>query len=136
MYHHLHFVLIMTLSFMFSSSGTSDPEGFIVAGSDGGLSNRLRALVAYMHVAKVKYNNAELGNLPSFALDISLSISFIASHLAYVHNFYIVFVWDVNAACPGHFLEIFRPLDGVTFIKNASRPSFEPSAKASFPNTR
>ncbi len=42
---------------------TSAFEGFIVAGSDGGLSNRLRALVAYMHVAKVKYNNAELGDI-------------------------------------------------------------------------
>ena len=136
MYHHLHFVLIMTLSFMFSSSGTSDPEGFIVAGSDGGLSNRLRALVAYMHVAKVKYNNAELGNsFNSLRYFIILLFSCFLSR-SYMHNFCIVFVWDVNAACPGHFLEIFRPLDGVTFIKNASRPSFEPSAKASFSNTR
>ena len=41
-------------------SQTKSP-GYIVAGSDGGLSNRLRALVAYMHIAKARYDEAELG---------------------------------------------------------------------------
>ena len=54
----------------------SDP-GFILAESDGGLGNRLRVLAAYMYIGKVNHGGA---------------------HLA--------FIWDVNIACPGHYLEV------------------------------
>ena len=39
-------------------SGT-DP-GYILAESDGGLSNRLRVLAAYMYIAEAKYEGAHL----------------------------------------------------------------------------
>ena len=37
--------------------------------------------------------------------------------------------------CPGHFLEIFQPIQGVSFISNSSRFAMEPYAAAIFPNT-
>lgn len=64
----------------------------------------LRVLAGYMHVAKAVYN----------------------AHL--------FFAWDVNVECPGHFLQIFQPLDGVTFIANSSRVHLENTAKKVFPN--
>ena len=101
-----YLLLLTIIVFHSASEGLSSLEGYIIAGSDGGLSNRLRVLVAYMHISKVLYN-AEL-----------------------------LFIWDVNAACPGHFLEIFRPLQGVTFIGNFSVEALRPAAKASFPISR
>ena len=99
------FFAVLLLS-QLSWSTDAGLEGYVVVGSDAGLSNRLRALVAYMHVAEWKYN-AEL-----------------------------LFVWDVNAACPGHFLEIFQPIPGVNFISNSSRAIFDTGAIKVFGNTR
>ena len=62
---------------------------FIVAESDGGLSNRLRVLISHLYLAEVLHNNAHL-----------------------------VFIWDVNDACPGHFLHIFKPIPSVTFVSS------------------
>mmetsp|Transcript_9311 Transcript_9311/g.13934 ORF Transcript_9311/g.13934 Transcript_9311/m.13934 type:complete len:348 (+) Transcript_9311:2406-3449(+) len=64
---------------------------FIIAESDGGLSNRLRVLISHMFLAEVLHNNAHL-----------------------------VFIWDVNDACPGHFLQIFKPIPRVTFTTSDS----------------
>lgn len=64
----------------------------------------LRVLAGYMHVAKSVYN----------------------AHL--------FFAWDVNVECPGHFLQIFQPLEGVSFIANSSRVHLENTAKKVFPN--
>jgi hypothetical protein len=64
----------------------------------------LRVLAGYMHVAKTVYN----------------------AHL--------FFTWDVNVECPGHFLQIFQPLEGVSFISNSSRVHLEKTAKKVFPN--
>lgn len=90
-----------------SSSGSNkEISGFVIAGSDGGLANRLRALVAYMHIASVVYK-AEL-----------------------------LFIWDVNDACPGHFLQTFHPIPGVNFITNSSRETIGALAKANIPTTR
>lgn len=54
--------------------------GYIVAESDGGLSNRLRTLVSHIYIGNVMHNNAN-----------------------------VVFIWNTNDACPGHFLQIFQP---------------------------
>ncbi len=84
---HLLFMFIMTLSCIFLPTGTfgvSASKGFIVAGSDGGLSNRLRALVAYMHVAKVKYDNAELGNL------------YLLNHIIHSFGVFISFLYSLS----------------------------------------
>ena len=40
-----------------------------------------------------------------------------------------MFIWDVNDACPGHFLELFEPIENVIFIQNSSRCAFETHAK-------
>jgi hypothetical protein len=82
-----------------------DP-GYIIAESDGGLSNRLRVLAAYMWVAKARYNN---------------------SHL--------VFIWDVNDACPGHFLQVFEPIPTVVFATNSSRYVLDKNAKQNYENS-
>ena len=63
------------------------PGGYIIAEADAGLSNRLRVLAAYMYIAQANYNGANL-----------------------------VFAWDVNSACPGHFLEIFQPIPNLIFL--------------------
>lgn len=82
-----------------------DP-GYILAESDGGLSNRLRVMAAYMYIAEAKYGGA---------------------HLA--------FVWDINSACPGHFLEIFQPIPTVIFATNASRYVLDKNAKIVYENS-
>jgi len=45
-------------------------------------------------------------------------------------------IWDVNGACPGHFLQIFKPLVNVTFISNSSRELFAKNALKVYPNSR
>jgi hypothetical protein len=70
---------------------------------DAGLANRLRVLAAYMWIATTTYSNAHL-----------------------------VFIWDVNAACPGHYLELFQPIANVIFASNTSRHIFADNALAAF----
>lgn len=82
-----------------------DP-GYILAESDGGLSNRLRVLAAYMYIGEAKFGGAHL-----------------------------VFVWDVNSACPGHFLEVFQPIPSVIFATNASRYVLDKHAKIVYENS-
>ena len=82
-----------------------DP-GYILAESDGGLSNRLRVMAAYMYIGEAKYGGAHL-----------------------------VFVWDVNTACPGHFLEVFQPIPTVVFANNASRYVLDKHAKIVYENS-
>lgn len=83
----------------------TDP-GYILAESNGGLSNRLRVMAAYMYLAEIKFGGA---------------------HLA--------FVWDVNDACPGHFLQIFDPIPNVIFSTNSSRYVLDKNAKIVFENS-
>jgi hypothetical protein len=82
-----------------------DP-GYILAESDGGLSNRLRVLAAYMWVGYANHAGAHL-----------------------------VFIWDVNEPCPGHFLEIFEPIDTVIFATNHSRYVLDKAAKIVYENS-
>jgi hypothetical protein len=82
-----------------------DP-GYILAESDGGLSNRLRVMSSYMHIADVKYGGAHL-----------------------------VFVWDKNNACPGHFLTVFEPVSKLVFATNSSRYVLDKGAKIVYENS-
>lgn len=51
--------------------------------------------------------------------------------VAHVYNTsHIVMVWELNVACNGHFLEIFQPLENVTFITPSQRPLFKQHALA------
>eukprot|EP01031_Cornospumella_fuschlensis_P029212 gene29211-35263_t len=79
-----------------------DP-GYIVAESRSGLANRLRVLAAYMYIAEAKYQGAHL-----------------------------VFIWNTNEACPGHFLSVFEPIDQVLFATNASRYVVDKHAKQNY----
>ncbi|RYG65002.1 hypothetical protein EON64_12830 [archaeon] len=45
-------------------------------------------------------------------------------------------IWDVNEACPGHFLQYFKPIENITFITNHTRHLFEPFAVRVYPNSR
>ena len=74
-----------------SQTSFNSSKGYIIAESDGGLSNRLRVLISHMFLAEVLHNNAHL-----------------------------VFIWDINEACPGHFLQIFKPIPQVTFSASDS----------------
>jgi len=98
----VHYILLLFLNFYLRTRADnpssvvppySGPDpGYILAESNGGLANRLRVLAAYMHIGRANYEGAHL-----------------------------VFIWDVNLACPGHFLEIFSPLPDVIFATNSSR---------------
>jgi hypothetical protein len=83
-----------------------DP-GYIIATSDGGLANRLRVLVAYIYVGQHRFDGAHL-----------------------------VFVWNINDACPGHFLQFFHPIDRVIFTDPASAIALYPRAKKIYAPTR
>ena len=67
----VHYVSSDNPTAILSPFNGSDP-GYIIAECDTGLANRLRVLAAFMHVGRVRFNDAHL-----------------------------VFVWDVNSACPG-----------------------------------
>ena len=82
-----------------------DP-GYILAESDGGLSNRLRVLAAYMWIGADRFQGAHL-----------------------------VFIWDVNDACPGHFLQLFEPIPNVVFATNSSRYVLDKNAKIVYENS-
>lgn len=83
----------------------SDP-GYILAESNGGLANRLRVLAAYMYVGEFNFDGA---------------------HLA--------FIWDINDACPGHFLHLFHPIETVIFATNTSRYVLDKHAKIVYENS-
>ena len=86
--------------------GNLPDPGYIVAESDAGLSNRLRVLAGYMYVGEARFGGAHL-----------------------------VFIWDVNSACPGHFLEIFQPIPGVLFANNGSRYVVDKHSKINYENS-
>jgi hypothetical protein len=86
--------------------GIEPDPGYILAESNGGLGNRLRVLAAYMWIAHANFND---------------------SHLA--------FIWDINDACPGHFLEVFKPIPRVIFAKNESRYVLDKHAKIVYENS-
>jgi hypothetical protein len=82
-----------------------DP-GYIIAESDSGLGNRLRVLAAYMYIAENKFSGAHL-----------------------------VFIWDKNEACPGHFLSVLEPIPNVVFATNSSRYVLDKHSKINYENS-
>ena len=48
---------------------------------------------------------------------------------------YKQFVWDVNEACPGHFLQVFEPIPSVIFLTNSSRYVLDKKAKIVYENS-
>ena len=58
----------------------------VIAECDGGFGNRLRSLFFFMYLASWKYDAK------------------------------LYYIWEINDACPGHFLSIYHPLPNVTFI--------------------
>jgi len=82
-----------------------DP-GYILAESNGGLSNRLRVLASYMHIGLAKFRGAHL-----------------------------VFIWDTNVACPGQFLSVFEQINTVIFATNSSRYVLDKNAKIVYENS-
>lgn len=82
-----------------------DP-GYIIAESDSGLGNRLRVMAAYMYIAEYKFDGAHL-----------------------------IFIWDKNEACPGHFLSVFEPIPKVIFATNSSRYVLDKHSKINYENS-
>lgn len=80
---------------------------YITVESDGGLANRLRVLISYYFIAK-----------------------------AYYDNYKLFMIWDINDACPGHFLSIFEPIDDVYFITSKGKQSIYNQSIYNYPNTR
>lgn len=107
------FIIIISIFIINGDNPTSvvkpyegpDP-GYILAESDGGLSNRLRVLASYMWIGIANWENAHL-----------------------------VFIWDITSACPGHFLQVFQPMPTVIFATNSSRYVLDKNAKISFENS-
>lgn len=81
-------------------------SNYIIGECDEGLSNRLRVLLSLMHASHVLHNNSN-----------------------------IMMVWDVNDACPGHFLQLYQPIKKVTFITSATKSIFAPNATKVYPIT-
>jgi hypothetical protein len=83
-----------------------DGVPYIIAECDSGLSNRLRTMLSHAFLAKFLHRGAHL-----------------------------VMIWDINEACPGHFLQYFQPVANISFISNSSRHSFEHHALAVYPSS-
>jgi hypothetical protein len=91
--------------YLFFFSLFSASSNYVIIESQDGLSNRLRLLAGYLRVMQSSTSNFSS----------------------------IVMVWDVNEACPGHFLEIFEPLKRVTFISRDEVRYLIPEALAVYP---
>jgi len=104
------FLQAVALVLLFSSSvalPSSENSGqYIVAESNGGLANRLRALAAFLVVAEERYNGS-----------------------------HTVFIWEKNSACPGHFLSLFEPIPKLIFATNSSREIVNKNALVVYNNT-
>lgn len=70
------------------------------------MANRLRVMAAYMYIAEHKFDGAHL-----------------------------VFIWDKNEPCPGHFLSLFEPIASVIFATNSSRYVLDKHAKVVYENS-
>jgi hypothetical protein len=84
----------------------STKNEFIIIDCRDGLSNRLRLLAGYLYVLRESKN-----------------ISFSRIYM----------VWDINDACPGHFLQLFEPIHSVTFITTEDLSYLTPIAKTVYP---
>mmetsp|Transcript_14950 Transcript_14950/g.22489 ORF Transcript_14950/g.22489 Transcript_14950/m.22489 type:complete len:315 (+) Transcript_14950:250-1194(+) len=100
----LKFWVLCILLFLSRYNSTPEKSGYLIINCQDGLSNRLRLLAGYMHV---------LDSIP-----------------AYTH---LIMVWDINPACPGHFLQLFEPIHNVTFITSDEIHLFAPYALHIFP---
>lgn len=87
-------------------SNSTKVPGYIIAECDEGLANRLRVLLAHLYFAKRFHDDAHL-----------------------------VMIWDVNDACPGHFLQLFHPLKKVTFATNTSKAILSKNAMKVYDST-
>lgn len=70
-------------------------QKYLLVECSSGLANRLRILAPFMYIASEVYKDTIL-----------------------------VFVWDINNECPGHFLDVFEPLQGVHFISSKDKPFY------------
>jgi hypothetical protein len=84
-----------------SITTASTNDQYIIIDCRDGLSNRLRLLAGYLYVLRESH---------SFS--------------------HIFMVWDINDACPGHFLQLFEPLSSVTFISSGDLPYLSARANA------
>src|SRR5689334_19076191 len=98
---------LLLLQMLRGLSFTMALDKFIIAECNAGMANRLRALAYFMFYAHDQYDGSSL-----------------------------VFVWDVNAPCPGHFLDIYEPIPNVHFITTKDRKEYEAKAAVVFNNTR
>lgn len=77
---------------------------YIIGECNEGLANRLRLLLSLMHASQVLHNNS-----------------------------HVFMVWDINDACPGHFLQLYKPFKQVTFITSTSKKYFIANATMVYP---
>lgn len=48
---------------------------------------------------------------------------------------HLAFIWEINDACPGHYMELFEPIDKVIFATNSSRYVLDKHAKIVYENS-
>ena len=77
---------------------------YIIGECNEGLANRLRLLLSLIHASQVLHNNS-----------------------------HVFMVWDINDACPGHFLQLYKPFKQVTFITSTSKKYFVANATMVYP---
>ncbi len=77
---------------------------YIIGECNEGLANRLRLLLSLIHASQVLHNNS-----------------------------HVLMVWDINDACPGHFLQLYQPFKQVTFITSTSKKYFIANATMVYP---
>lgn len=98
--------LLLLLSIVVQRCNTSSTPGYIMVECDEGLSNRLRVLLTHLMFGKVLHKGAHL-----------------------------VMVWDVNDACPGHFLQLFHPLKKVSFTTSSAKATLAKHAMKVYDKT-
>jgi hypothetical protein len=83
----------------------SNSSDYIIVDSKSGFANRVRVLAAYLYLKK------------SLVLNVSR----------------IIMVWELNAECNGHFLDVMEPIANVTFITQNESAFYEAGARYRFP---
>jgi hypothetical protein len=109
--------LIFFLSLLPHSFGEEDPQrdgkGYIIIECRDGLANRLRLLAGYLFVMEQLQQQRQGQNAAEFS--------------------HIFMVWDLNDACPGHFLQLYEPIENVSFISRHDVKYLAPMANKIYP---
>jgi hypothetical protein len=116
MWRGMLWLIFLLLILPHSSGGqpySKTSPGYIIIECRDGLANRLRLLAGYLFVMEQQHHQQRQTTTTEFS--------------------HIFMVWDLNDACPGHFLQLYEPIENVSFISRHDLKYLSPMANKVYP---